>query len=471
MGLGSFHAVSLELARELAAQQRAQRVQDIDPITARRQKRFLEAQAAASAVTFRQAAMECLGRKRAAWRNPKHAQQWENTLETYAFPFLGHLPVRDVETKHVLRVLDPIWVKKHPTAIRLRERIEAVLDAAKTRGYRQGENPARWRGHLESLLAKPADVRKSKGVRHHPALPYHKMGEFMATLRKQDGLPGTINALSVAYFNSGEFRNLSESTRATYRGIIENFRMLHGDKRVALLQRDHISRIVSAKADTPAGAHNLLRMLRLLMKFAVLHGWRKDDPTLGIKSPKMRAGGFYAWSENDIAVFEANHPIGTRARLALALLLYTAQRRSDVVLMGRQHIRGGVLSIRQQKTGSLVEIPVLPDLRKILDATPSEHLTFLVAAGGKPFTAAGFGNWFREVCEKAALPKACAAHGLRKAASRRLAEAGCTAHQIMAITGHKTLREVTRYTDSVDRRKMAVQAMKKLGKRTSRVKP
>ena len=139
--------------------------------------------------------------------------------------------------------------------------------------------------------------------------------------------------------------------------------------------------------------------------------------------------------------------------------------------MGRQHVRNEVLTIRQQKTGALVEIPVLQELRAVLDATPNNHLTFLVAAGGKPFTAAGFGNWFREVCAQAGLPKACAAHGLRKAASRRLAEAGCTAHQIMAITGHKTLREVTRYTDSVDRRQMAVDAMAKLGKRTSSVKP
>lgn len=315
-----------------------------------------------------------------------------------------------------------------------------------------------------------------------PGLPYSP--EFMAAHAAAMGgegmkidvgasrtIPGTINALTVAYFNSPAFSTLSATTRATYRGIIENFRGEHGDKRVQLLQGPHIARMMAKKAATPAAANNLLRMLRLLMRFAVVQGWRRDDPTIGLKAFKMRAGGFHTWTEDEIALFEAKYSVGTRARLALGLLLYTAQRRSDVVLMGRQHIRNEVLTITQQKTGAHVEIPVLSDLRKILDSTPSDHLTFLVAAGGKPFTAAGFGNWFREMCGKAALPKNCAAHGLRKAASRRLAEAGCTAHQIMAITGHKTLREVTRYTEAVDRSGLARAAMAKLGKRTTNVKP
>jgi integrase len=141
------------------------------------------------------------------------------------------------------------------------------------------------------------------------------------------------------------------------------------------------------------------------------------------------------------------------------------------VRIGRQHIKAGVLTIRQQKTGATVEIPILNELRHILEATPNNHLTFLTTEAGKPFTAAGFGNWFRVVCREASLPKGCAAHGLRKAASRRLAEAGCTAHQIMAITGHKTLREVTRYTAAFDRKALAVTAIEKLNARPKGVKP
>lgn len=332
-------------------------------------------------------------------------------------------------------------------------------------------------GHVRYYFRRPGFRRAAL-----PGQPYSP--EFMAAhaeamagggrseqVGADRAVPGTINALVIAYLNSASFKHLSASTQSTYRGILENFANAHGNKRVLTLQAEHISRMMQAKAATPAAANNLLRMLRLLMKFSVVHGWRRQDPTTGLKALRTRAGGFHAWTEDEIAAFEARHAVGTRARLALALLLYTAQRRSDIVLMGRQHIRNEVLTIRQKKTGALVEIPVLPDLRAILDASPNNHLTFLVAAGGKPFTAAGFGNWFREVCAQAGLPVACAAHGLRKAASRRLAEAGCTAHQIMAITGHKTLREVTRYTDSVDRRKMAVDAMAKLEKRTTSVKP
>ena len=141
--------------------------------------------------------------------------------------------------------------------------------------------------------------------------------------------------------------------------------------------------------------------------------------------------------------------------------------------MGRQFVRNETLSMSRQKTGVPFDIPVLPSLREELDRQPHDerHLTFLVTDQGKPFTAAGFGNWFRQMCNQAGLPKACAAHGLRKAAARRFAESGCTAHQIMSITGHKSLREVTRYTEAADRRQLAKAAMKKLQKRTSSVKP
>jgi integrase len=122
--------------------------------------------------------------------------------------------------------------------------------------------------------------------------------------------------------------------------------------------------------------------------------------------------------------------------------------------MGRQHVRNGAISVRQQKTGAALEIPIHQDLQRVFDATPSEHLTFLVTEFGKPFTPAGFGNWFRERCDEAGL-KRCSAHGLRKAACRRLAEAGCTAHQIAAISGHASLREVERYTKAADQARLA----------------
>src|SRR5262249_1702473 len=195
-----------------------------------------------------------------------------------------------------------------------------------------------------------------------------------------------------------------------------------------------------------------------------------DDPTQGIKLAPLKTSGFRTWSEGDIVVYEAAHPIGTRARLALALPLYTALRRADLVGLGPQHIRDGVIHIRTKKTGVTLAIPVHPELARVLDAPPSGHLPFLVTKDGKPFTPAGFTNWFGEVCREVGLPRGLSAHGLRKAACRRLAEAGCSANLIASISGHRSLREVQRYTEAVDQARMARSAMEKVT-RTSSVKP
>lgn len=128
--------------------------------------------------------------------------------------------------------------------------------------------------------------------------------------------------------------------------------------------------------------------------------------------------------------------------------------------MGRQHIRNGAIDVRQQKTGTVLTVPIHPVLKIVIDATPSNHLTFLTTSGGKPFTPEGFGNWFRKACNEAGLPKGCSAHGLRKAACRRLAEAGCSVHQIAAISGHASLKEVERYGKAVDQASMAKDAIR-----------
>jgi integrase len=282
--------------------------------------------------------------------------------------------------------------------------------------------------------------------------------------------PGTVAAAVVSYFNSWAFRNLADETRRTRKNILERFREQHGDKRIALLQPDHVKAILAAKAGTPQAANNFLKTVRALMQHCITAGLRADDPTHGIRGTKIKTDGYRTWTEADIEAFEARHPVGSRARLALALLLYTAQRRSDVVRMGRQHVRNGALSVRQQKTGRALEIPVHPALQAVLDATPSHHLTFLTTQAGKPFSPAGFTNWFRDMCNEAGIPRGTSAHGLRKAACRRLAEAGCSAHLIAAVSGHRSLREVQRYTEAADQARMARSAMEAVT-RTSSVKP
>lgn len=287
--------------------------------------------------------------------------------------------------------------------------------------------------------------------------------------------PGTINALVVSYFNSTAFQALAPETRRTRRNILERFRAEHGDKRSALLKREHVNVMFAKKVATRFAARNWLKTVRALMQFAVAENLLAVDPTAGIKNLSGKTDGYRTWNEDDIAAFEARHLVGSRERLALALLLNTAQRRGDIVRMGCQHMRNGTIEVRQQKTGTKLAIPIHPDLQAVLDATPSEHLTFLTTAFGKPFTAPGFTNWFREACNQAGLPRGTSAHGLRKAACRRLAEAGCSTNVIAAISGHKSLSEVERYTIAANQERMARMGVDRLvaeaKERTASVKP
>jgi integrase len=280
--------------------------------------------------------------------------------------------------------------------------------------------------------------------------------------------PGTMRALALSYFTSTEFRTLRPSTQRAYRGTIERLCKEHGDKRAADLRREHVVRLMAGLAEQP-GAANALRMaLRVMMRHAVEIGLRADDPTREVRAIRIRTEGHHSWTDEEIAQFERHHPIGSRARLALALLLYTGQRRGDVIRMGAQHIRNGALHVKQEKTGAELAIPLHPALAAIIAAAPRDHLTFVTTRLGGPFQGSAFSRWFREACDEAGLPH-CSAHGLRKAAARRLAEAGCTAHEIGAITGHASLTELVRYTRAVDQRRLAEAAMTKT--RTSTGKP
>lgn len=195
MGLGSFPEVPLQNdpkdksaapgARELAAKWRRVRAEGRDPIAVREAERASERLETARAMTFRQCAEAYIAAHRDGWKNPKHVKQWDATLEAYSYPVLGNLPASSVDVALVTQVLDPIWKTKTETASRLRGRIEAILDWARTRGYRDGENPARWRGHLENVFPARSAVRPTV---HFPALPYRELPAFMVELNKRDGV-------------------------------------------------------------------------------------------------------------------------------------------------------------------------------------------------------------------------------------------------------------------------------------------
>ena len=273
--------------------------------------------------------------------------------------------------------------------------------------------------------------------------------------------PGSVAAIVAEYFDSQQFfTSKSAGTQRMRRGILERFRAAYGDRPMMPLSTEWIEALLDSKP--PHAARSWLVTLRSLCQFAVKRRHLRADPTAGVKLRSIKGDGFHTWTEDEIAQFEAYHPIGTKPRLALALLLYTAQRRSDVVRMGRQHIRNGVFTMKQQKTGTeLPPIPVHPYLQAVLDATLSEHLTFLVTATGKPYGGNAFSAQFRKWCDAAGLPQRCKPHGLRKAACRRLAEAGCSGPEIMAISGHATLKELVRYTKAADQAKLARNAMAK----------
>jgi integrase len=184
MGLGPVHTISLDEAREKGRECRKLLLDGIDPLEAKRAKQSAAKVDKAKATTFAECAAAYIKAHRAGWKNEKHEAQWETTLATYAGPVFGALPVNAVDTALVMKALEPIWTTIPETASRLRGRIEAVLDWATVRGYRSGDNPARWRGHLNKLLPKRSAVR---AVKHHPALPFPEMGEFMAELRNQEG--------------------------------------------------------------------------------------------------------------------------------------------------------------------------------------------------------------------------------------------------------------------------------------------
>jgi integrase len=265
---------------------------------------------------------------------------------------------------------------------------------------------------------------------------------------------GSVAAAIAGYYASPAFaKNLAPSSQAVRKAVLEAFRREHGDKLIRSMPTKFLRALLDAME--PTTAKNWLAAIRALTAHAIKVDLIETDPTLGIRLRRIAGDGHHTWSEEEIAAFEAAHPIGSRERLAFALGLYTAQRRGDVVAMGRQHVRNGLLHVTQRKTGKALAIPIHPELQAILATVPATQMTFVQTLRGKPFDPHAFSAWFGEACDAAGLSSECTFHGLRKAACRRLAEAGCTVHEIAAISGHASPKEVERYTKAADQMKLA----------------
>ena len=277
---------------------------------------------------------------------------------------------------------------------------------------------------------------------------------------------GTIEALVRGYMQSREYRDLRATTKTGYASRLEAVRSKHGHRLVAEMTRERIVKgFLEPYTDRPGAALSILKMVRVLIRHAITLGWLDRDPSLGIKRPKQ--GEVRSWTDAELAQFEARWPIATPQRLAFALMLYTGQRRSDIHWMTWADVTGNnTIRVVQQKTGAKLSIALHADLRAILTETKRKHVAILTTEYGRAFTVDGFSGFMRDAIKAAGLPLECQPHGLRKAAGRRLAEAGCSSRELMAVLGHKTLSEAERYTRDADQARLASAAVARLEARS-----
>ena len=285
---------------------------------------------------------------------------------------------------------------------------------------------------------------------------------------------GTLGWLAACYFASADFRQLDPRSQTARRGIIEDCLReprkpgspdLMRDCPVAVLSAAHIKMLRDRKASKPAAANNRRKYLSSMFGWAVEQGLLRFNPAREVRKMRYATAGFHTWTVDEVRQFEKRHSIGSKARLALGLLLYLGVRRSDVVALGRQHAKGGWLRFVPMKTRykrkEPSEKPILPPLADIIARSPTGDLTYLETEYGKPFTAAGFGNWFRDRCDEAGLHH-CSAHGLRKAGATIAAENGATDRQLMALYDWTTAAQANVYTAAANRKRMAGEAARLL---------
>lgn len=271
----------------------------------------------------------------------------------------------------------------------------------------------------------------------------------------------SLGKLIIDFYGDRMFTGLKASTRQLYRYALEPIAKKHGHRSVVLLTPDKAETIINEIGALRPGMGNLTRaVLRRVFKLAVKLKRRPDNPMLGIEAFKV--GEHHTWTDAELKQFENKWRPGTRQRLAYALLLYTGQRVGDVARMSRADVSDGLIHVVQQKTGAELHVPIRPELERAMKACPAKGLTLIGDANGRPLKRAALSHLMRKAIREAELPSRCVAHGLRKAAMRRLAEQDATEKQIAAVSGHKTLKEVERYTRAADQKKLARAGMDKL---------
>ncbi len=272
---------------------------------------------------------------------------------------------------------------------------------------------------------------------------------------------GTLSWLIERYRETPAWTILSNATRRQRENIFKGVISTAGTHPFAAVAERTIAAGRDRRGNTPAQARHFIDAMRGLFAWAKEAGFVKDNPAASVKYPQQKkTEGFPVWTEEDVARYESRWPLGTKERVWLAVLLYTGLRRGDAVKIGRQHVRNGVATIKTEKTGTEVHIPILPELAEVLAAGPTGELSFICGMNGRPFTKESFGNAFSEACRAAGINKS--AHGVRKAGATRAANNGATVPQLEAIFGWTGGRMASHYTKSADRARLAREAIGKL---------
>ena len=282
---------------------------------------------------------------------------------------------------------------------------------------------------------------------------------------------GTLSWLVGQYKASRQFKELAPSTRRmrdnVLQSVIKNVQKSGGkDIPFNRITKKHIEKGMEDRSATPHAANTYLKVMGQLFSWAVGAELLKSNPTVGVKRAKDDSDGFHTWTVEQVEQYRSVHHLGTRPRLAIELLLFLGLRRSDVIHAGKQHVKDGILSMKTQKTGEWVHVPIFAKLQEAIDQTATGDLAFLATEWGTPFkSAASFGNWFAKQCKAAKLPDECRAHGLRKAGATLAADEGATPHELMAMFGWTRIAMAEVYTKEADKKRLARSAAQRLAGR------
>jgi integrase len=287
------------------------------------------------------------------------------------------------------------------------------------------------------------------------------LGEQPAAAKRAPQHADSLAKLITDYLGDTIYTKRSDTTRKLYRGILDKISAEHGHRSVKLMTSEHAEKIVQRiGADRPAMANLVCAVMRRVMQLAIKKKLRNDNPFAGVEAYEI--GEHHTWTDGELQIFETKWPLGTRQRLAYALLLFTGQRVGDVAKMRRSDVSDGLIHVLQQKTGTELYVPIHPELERAMHAWPAKGLTLIGDEAGRPIKGPALSELIRVAVAQAGLPPRCVPHGLRKANQRLLAENSATGKEMASVSGHKSTRETDRYTKAADQKRLAREAMRKL---------